>query len=420
MVNRPVVNARREATARLSAPERLDLSLSVTPARGWIALIAILAIATAVGVWSVIGEVATYVEAEGILLNRGGKVADAAATGRGRLSKISVAVGDEIEKGAIVAEIANEELAARYATALSLVDERAQAFDALKAAVSREAEVVKANNVRRRKQLDELETTAREMLEIARANLNTHRDLFDKGIVSRTLLESTQQQFNEARRVLIELTRDRGTIRADEVRFANENAARIRRLADSVEAAKRRVKEIEALVAGRKVLAPVSGQVIEIKMTAGAIVNPGQAVASIRTGTTELEVLLYVSPDEGKKVEPGMDALVSPATVKREEYGSIRGTVEALSPFPVSFDGMVAVLQNENLARNFSKAGPPYSGRISLVADRATASGFSWTSSRAANQTPTAGTLVSVEIKTRSRRPITLVIPLFKELLGFR
>ena len=420
MPNEQPKTTRKKEIERPSIPERLDRMLSVTPARGWIALVAILAAATAVGVWSVVGEVATYVEAHGFLLNRGGKVVDAVAAGRGRLSTIAVAVGDDIEKDAVVALMINEENAARHATALALAAERTRALDALEAAIARESRSVQANNVRRRRQLAELEAAALEMLEFARANLENSRRLFDKHVVARVHLESTQQKFNEARRILLDLGREQGDLEADEIRHRNDNAARIREMTRQVEAARHEARELEALVAAEKVLAPVSGRVIEIKVTTGAIVQPGVAVASIRTGTTELEVLLYVPPAEGKRVQAGMPALVSPTTVRREEYGSIKGTVASISPFPASFEGMVAVLQNQSLARSFSEDGPPYAGRIDLLSDPATASGFAWTSPKSVNQRLTAGTLASVEIKTRSQPPITLAIPLLKDLMGLR
>lgn len=410
----------KRSSVRQTTPERLDRMLSVTPARGWIALLAILVVATAVGVWSVVGEVATYVEAHGFLLNRGGKVVDAVATGPGRLRTILVAVGDEVEKDALVALVANEELAARRSGALALVEERTRALDALKAETTAESRVASENTVRRRKQLDELEVTALDMLDIARANLENSRQLFEQRIVSRRRLESAQQEFNGARRVLLDLGRDRDTLEANEIRYRNENAARIREMTGRVEAAQHQAREIEALVAAGRVLAPVSGQVIEIKVASGAAVYSGTAVASIRTGTTELEVLLYVPPAEGKQVEAEMPALVSPAAVRREEFGAIKGKVESLSSFPVSFEGMVAVLQNRELAQSFFTEGPPYAGRIALIPDPTTASGFAWTSPKAASQTLAAGTLASVEIKTRSQPPITLAIPLLKEFLELR
>ena len=409
----------KKSSVRMTT-ERLDRMLSVTQARGWIALLAILVVAAAVGVWSVVGEVATYVEAHGFLLNRGGKVVDAVATGSGRLRTVAVSVGDEVEKDALVALVANEELATRYASARAVVVERARALDALKAEVAAESRIASENSARHRKRFDELKATTLEILDIARANLKNSKRLFEQRIISRLSLEDTQREFNESRRVLLDLGRERDTLEANEIRRRNENATRIREMTARVESAKHQARELEVLVAAEQVLAPVSGQVIEIKAASGAIVDSGTAVASIRTGTTEIEALLYVPPAEGKQVEAGMPALVSPAAVRREEFGAIRGRVESLSPFPVSFEGMVAVLQNRELAQSFFSDGPPYAGRIALIPDPTTASGFAWTSPKAAGRTLAPGTLASVEIKTRSQPPITLAIPLLKEFLGLR
>ena len=113
-----------------------------------------------------------------------------------------------------------------------------------------------------------------------------------------------------------------------------------------------------------------------------------------------------------------MVVLVSPTTVRREEYGSLKGTVEKVSAFPVSLDGMIAVLQNRKLAETFSESGPPYSGRVALVPDPSTTSGFAWTSPKAANEVLRSGTIASVEVKVASQAPITLVVPLLKETFG--
>lgn len=410
----------QEARRRRSMPERLDRMLVVTSARGWIALLSMVATAAAVAAWSIVGEIATYVEAQGFLLNRDGEVVDATAHGRGQLTEIAIAVGDEVEKGAAIAWIENKELSARHATALALVEERTRALDALKTAIAEESGVVRANNDQRRNQIAELEATARDTLEAARSNLAHSRQLFDEKVVTSSHVRRAEREFNAARRTLLELARDRGTLEANEIAYENKNAARVRDTEAQVEAAKRGVRELGAVVAAEKVVAPVGGKVTEVKITVGAAVAPGTAVASIRSGTEELEVLLYVAPADGKQVEAGMPALVTPATVRREEFGSIKGTVRSVSPFPVSFEGMVAVLQNRNLAQTFSKKGPPYAGRIALTADPTTASGFAWTSPRGSDQRLTAGTLASIEIKTRSQPPITLAVPLLKDLLGLR
>ena len=240
------------ARRRRSTPERLDRTLSVTPARGWIALLSIFAAASAVVAWSVVGEVATYVEAHGFLLNRGGKVVDATANGHGWLTEISVAVGDEIEKGAVVASIENEQVSARHASALALVEERTRTFDALKISIAEESRAVRANNARRRGHLDELEATARKTLQSARASLENGRRLFDERVVTRSYLRRAEQEFNDARRALLELSRDRGNLEASEIAYENEKEIRIGEAAAEVEAAKRRASELGGRRGGGK------------------------------------------------------------------------------------------------------------------------------------------------------------------------
>lgn len=398
--------------------EDLDRMLQATSPRGWVALFAIICIVAGVAAWSIFGEFSTYAEARGLLLSRDGGLVDAVASGQGRLDAIVVNAGDEIEKDAVIALISNEELSEQYAGVLALIEERSEALRALREAVAEEETIERESNSRRRGRLDDLEANAREILAVAEANHSGNERLFEQGIVSRIELLRTQREYNQANRVLIDLSRERDNLEAAEVRQQNQNASRIRDIEAQVSAAERQAREFATRLAAERVLAPAPGQVVEIKASPGSIMTPGQAVLSIRTGPPELDVALYVPPTVGTQIEVGMEALVSPDTVRREEFGSIRGVVESISSFPVSFEAMVAVLQNQNLAIALSQEGPPYFGRISLLDDPSTASGFVWTSPKASNQTLSAGTLASIEVKTRSQPPITLALPLLRELLG--
>lgn len=418
MTPKNAAKKRQKRRLEHSSVDQLDRMLSVTSPRGWIALTTMLLIVTGVGAWSVFGEVSTYVDARGMLMSRDGSVVDAVATGRGRLELVAVEVGSIVQQDAVVATVVNEELAEQYSNVLALIDERVTALEALKEAIVEEELIADENNVRRRERLADLEITAREVLGVAEASFDSTNQLYEAGIVSRLELLRAQREFNQAQRGLIELSRERDLLDAAEVSLINNNEARIRESQAQVQAAERLAGELEAQLTAGQVLAPASGQIIELKAVAGALVIPGQAVASIRTGSEELDVLLYVPPAAGEQVQSGMESLVSPVTLRREEFGAIRGTVGSISTFPVSFEGMVAVLQNPSLARTFSEDGPPYTGRISLRRDPESVNGFLWTSPRASNQVLTAGTLVSVEIKTRSQPPITLVVPLLRELLG--
>ncbi len=409
---------RKAALDRLSTPEQLDRTLYVTTPKGWIALIALLAMAGAIVVWSVRGEVSTFVKADGILLSRGGALVDAVSSGTGTLTGVLPAVGDLVREGEVVAEVTNQETMEIYRTARALVDERARALEDFRAAGAAEDALIEQNAARQRERLERLERSGRQAVAAARERLRNHRELFEERVVTRVTVDRSQQALDLAERDLFATLRDRDRLESQDLQQRNERNRRIAQLESLRNSAERQVKEVEARIETQRILAPVSGRITEVKASIGAVLGPGQPVVSIRTGEEALGVLIYVPPADGKRVETGMEALVTPATVRREEYGSLKGRVESVSSFPVSTRGMVAVLQNADLAKTFSEDGPPYSGRIVLEADPSTASGFAWTSPKAGGQTLSSGTLAKVEVKVESQAPITLVVPLLKKKLG--
>ena len=408
---------RKAALARLATPEALDRALTVTTAREWLALLAVAVILAAVASWSILAEVSTFVQAHGILLNRGGRVVDAVSSGAGTLNTVAN-VDVMVETGDVVAEIVNQEVAERYRSVMALVDERARALEVLERTLAEEDILVTRNIARQRTRLEQIERRGRQALETARERLESHRQLFEERVVTRAILERSQQAFDQTERDLFGTRRERDDLESREIRRRHDNDARIADVQARLQAAQRQANELQTVRDTNRILAPVSGRVTEVKVSPGSVLRAGQPVLSITTGTGELEVLIYLPPAEGKRVKPGMDALVSPSTVRREEYGSLKGTVENVSSFPISLEGMIAVLQNRKLAETFSESGSPYSGRVTLVLDPSTSSGFAWTSPKAANTTLSSGTLASVEVKVDSRPPITLVVPLLKETFG--
>lgn len=409
---------RKSALERLATPEQLDRALSVTTAKAWLALVTLMAMAAAVVVWSFVGAVSTYVSANGILLNRGGVVVDAVPSNAGTLTVIVPAVGDLVEAGSIVAETTHRETAERYRSARAAVEERAQALAEERSRAAAADALIEGNLTRQRRRLAQLERSARQSVEAARERLEDHRELFEERVVTRVSVERSQQAFDQAQRELFDVTRRGDDLESQELRRRHDRNARIADAESRLRTAESRANELMASLDTRRVLAPVSGRVIEIKASVGTVLNPGQPLLSIETIGDGLEALVYVPPSDGKRIRAGMRALVSPVTVRRESSGAILGTVENISEFPLSLDGMVAVLQNRDLARNFSQGGPPHSSRIILASDPTTASGFAWTSPKGAEITLTSGTLLSVEIAVESQPPIALVVPLIKELSG--
>src|SRR5262249_38755565 len=86
---------------------------------------------------------------------------------------------------------------------------------------------------------------------------------------------------------------------------------------EAVNAARRTVEELTIAIARTtRVVSPIDGNVTEAKSTAGAVVAPGKSIVSIATAGEGLELVLYLPPDQGKKISPGMEVRIEPATVK--------------------------------------------------------------------------------------------------------
>ena len=409
---------RKESLERLATPEKLDRALVVTPPKTWLALVVLLAMVGSVVVWSVVGKVSTYVAASGILLNRGGAIVDAVPSNAGTLTRIIPVVGDLVEEGAIVAETVHQETAERYQSARATVDERARALDDLRARAAAEDALLEGNLAHQRERLQRLERTARRAVERAEGRLQDQRKLFETGVATRVSVEDSQDAFDQAQQNLFDVMRQRDDLELRELQRQQDRNARIAEAEAGLRAAERQAGELEAALQARRVLAPVSGRVIEIKAPVGVALSPGQPVVSIETRGDGLEGLVYVPPVDGKRVEAGMKVLVSPSTARQEESGALLGTVASISEFPMSLDGLVATLQNRDLARSFSEQGPPHASRVSLETDPTTASGFAWSSPKGAEVTLTSGTLISVEIEIANQPPIALVVPLIKEAFG--
>ena len=167
-----------------------------------------------------------------------------------------------------------------------------------------------------------------------------------------------------------------------------------------------------------QVISPIEGRVLEVKVSAGSVLAVGTPVVAIESEGTELEALVYIPAERGKSVKPGMQVRIEPSTVMREEFGTMVGTIMTVSDFPMTPQGMAAVLHNDSLVSRFSHDGAPYAARVSLEQDPATVSGYRWAVGKGPPVRLTSGTLTRAEVTTRNQRPLDLVLPLIKRLTG--
>lgn len=405
---------------RLSSPEQLDQVMRVTSPRGWLALAAVaLLLATGV-VWGFFGTIPTKVAGQGILIKRGG-VFEVVAVASGQLSSITVNVGDQVKRGQVVATISQPELADNIAAAKSqlrdlenqnrIVEKQGgeQLLLDLKALVREKANTLKTMGIRK-KWIKSLED-----------RVAKEKTLLDKGLIGSESLLSGQDQLNQA---LSDQKNDENKVVALEAQVEDKRRQHIQEVAQSrqnLDQARDRLADLEdSSRLQSKIVSQADGRVLEVKLDQGRMIKAGQALLELEgTGSESAKLVAvgYFPPGDGKTISQGVKAQVLPGTVKAEEYGYMEGRVKAVSEFPATTQGMMRVLNNQELVQSLSQAGPPIEAEIELEPDAKTPSGYAWSSAQGPPVKVTSGTLAQVTVITREQAPISLVLPMLRKYL---
>jgi multidrug efflux pump subunit AcrA (membrane-fusion protein) len=182
------------------------------------------------------------------------------------------------------------------------------------------------------------------------------------------------------------------------------------------------------------ITSPYAGRVLDVRVSEGNVIQATVPILSLEQPGRSLEAVVYLSSADGKQVRPGMEAQLTPASVKQEEYGRLLGRVSSVSPFPVTTATLQRVLGNEDLAKAMTREGPPIEVHVELLRSSATASGYQWTSTLSSigsalgavagplfRSGPAAGppvtlqsgTLARADIVTDQQAPIYLVLAQF-------
>lgn len=398
---------RQASLERLSSPDQLDQLMQVTSLREWIAATAlILAIALAIA-WSILGSIPTQVQGQAVFLRSGGLEA-AVASSSGRVTDVSVAIGERVRQGQVIARIAQPELLERIN---ALRNERAELDRQrlwLGDLLGVQADLQEQFVIDRRENI-------RTQIDILEQRLDAQRGLLVDGLITRQEFLRTEREVADLQSQFQQLD-----ISAFETR---------RDIETQIETLDRQLREVDGRLARKlanfqdsgQVRSPYSGDVVEVLAVAGQIIQPGGRIVTLqRTGRTvkSLEAVVYIPARDGKRVNIGMDVQLSPGGVRREEFGYLRGWVTAVSEFTVSPESMQRLLQNERLVQELLAGGSVFEVRVDLVRDPSTPSGFAWTSGVGPPIAIDSGTIGFGQITVARQRPIALVIPLLRDWTG--
>jgi HlyD family secretion protein len=409
---------RARALENAASTEALDV-LPLLPRPVDQAGFVLLAILLAVGLaWSIFGTVARTVSGSGILIAQGGQLVEAQSTGAGRITDLAVRPGMAVEAGSVIATVVAADREQRLAGAKSLADARRanlQRIRDITESVSQQRSA--AERLQRSAQEDRVRVT-QERIRTTSEQFEIQQGLFRKGLATLAKVNEARDAMNAARADVAQAVTALADIQAKAAEEARVDADRISQGREELAAAERTLAETEVETStAARVIAPVSGRIVEIKANFGSVVTAGQAIVSIETGRTGLELLAFVPSQTAREVHPGMTVRITPVGTRKEDQGELLGSVTDISAFPVSAVGLRALLQNETLADSLSRQGSPHVARITLM--ERPGGGYKWTSAHGDEVALSSGALAGLEVVVSLQRPINLVVPAVRRFLGF-
>jgi HlyD family secretion protein len=408
---------RKVSLERLSSPEQLDQVFSVMAPKEWIALLALsLLLGTGV-VWGFKGSIPTKVTGQGVVIRHGG-VVNIVSPGSGLILELRVKSGDRIARNQVIAKLSQPGLEEKIKLTREALVQAQQERERSKKSHADSSRVQIEALARQRDAAEQQIADLQAQSKLLEEQIPVEEQLLAKGLITRQQPIATRQKLAG---MMSQITAVSAQIKQlDAQQFSAENQPREAEagMKGNQTDLERNLASLEKeLSMSSNVVSPYAGQVVELKVYRGGAVGEGSPVASVQSDVASLEVLFYLNSAQAKDVRPGMEAQVSPGTIKREEYGFMKGRVSYVAEYPATGTAVMRNLENESLAQSLTASGPVTEVHIQLEpAD--TPSGFQWSSRQGPPLQISSGTMCTAMIVTREQPPASLVFPILKEKLG--
>ena len=412
---------RKSALEKLSTPEKLDQLIKVTSPKAWITLsVVFAALATGIG-WAVLGRVSTKLNVTGVVL--GGEVHEVVATSQGQLVKLQVRIGDKVAEGTIIATVQQPDLYQQIEHAKAVLSEKKLDLVKLISYGSKgtllEGELMSQNRVSIQGEIE----AEKKKLSFLSNQLESEVNLLEKGLIVKAQVANTKQQIDGSTNTIERLKVQMAEVsnRQHDAGYGMQQKITIQK--QQIAEAERNLQFLtERYDTQSNIKSPYSGEVVEVLTDAGVMVGPGTPLFKLKNQHDEqlasLRGVLYIPSQDGKKIKKDMEAFVVPSTVQPQEYGFIKGKVTYVSDFPITQQGMMTSVKNDQLAKGLLALGPLFEVHVAFEKDSKSYSGFKWTSAKGPDVSIKEGTSCMGQITVKQENPITIVVPAFKKFFN--
>jgi HlyD family secretion protein len=409
---------RQAALDKLSSPEQLDQLMQVTTPKSWLALTGCCALVLTAVAWGLFGKIPTKVHGVGILIKHGG-VFMVASRGEGNLLELRVQPHQFVRNGQILALVSQPELELRIRQGATNQQRLEGDLEVLLQFHTQERGKEETDQDTQRRTFAGMISNQTERIKALEDRVNVQQKLLARGLVAEERVLETRNSLyvatDERARAEVQLKQlDLNRLQAEERRRQQRLD-----LQKQIEQGAHQLQTLTNLYElNTRITSPYEGNVLEIMVKEGQLISGSTPILSLQPAAGDLEARLYLSPADGKLVATNMPVDLSPVSVKKEEYGLLRGHVVSVSPFPVTPQGMLRILENQALVNEFSQGGAPI--EVSVALDRGKGTNqYAWSSAKGADVVLTSGTLCDGTITIKREHPIDLVLPIARKTAGF-
>lgn len=404
----------------INSSEPFDQRIRVIPPATRLLAASTAVVCLAALAWAVFGSIPTRVIGRGVVLSDQEGNFSIAAIAAGPVVEVLVKPGARVVAGQPIAIVEQKLLLTRIENALAEVERLEANLALLRAADA--AQIASSNEAARRQlaAIDEQVAANEVRRDRLRELVAAYSSLRAKGMISQSEFISRQEQYD-----LTALDLANAKARKVEVELAA--ATKRDNLADSerqkqaeVDLKKAGVDRLRVeMEVGSFVRSPISGIIREIRLGRGSVAAAGSVVGTVgQDQQSYFQVMALLRGKTRKRAAPGMEAHIVPDSIKKEEYGSMRGRVIAVSDEDVSVEHVEQIVHNDQLTKNLFGGEPALLAYVELVPTKDNPSGFEWWSGTGPPYKITAGSVATVDIIVERVRPITLVIPALRKLLS--
>lgn len=466
---------RKEAIEQSASPERIDQLVEVVSPKRWLSLAALGVLVAGGVVWSVVGRIPITVKGQGVLVYPS-RVVNVKASSAGLVQELKVEVGEEVQKGQVLAIIDQSELQKELQllrdklAQLQLQDQAASTVQTQRGALDQAATaqqrialqqslqtVQSLTPVLREKGLDSIQRdrqaleqklqTQRDLLPTYEQRWKVRQELAAQGAMSEDTVLQAQQEYLNAK---AEIDQAESQLKQLDLKEAdaqreylsnlnqvNELQAKLRELdtkmasqseqdltnttnrKNEIQDTQRKIIQLDLqLQRSSQVVSDHQGRILELTAKPGERIEPGQGISTISTAASDqLVSVIFLPVSEGKKIREKMTVQTTPTIVKREEFGGIVGEVIEVSEFPVTQAGAASLVGNADILPGVLEEGAHIAVRASLEPGKKMGE-YRWSSSQGPQQKITNGMTTAVRIKVEERSPISYVLPILKSWTG--